>query len=426
MRTLRRVVHDQPLILAWSGGATLTLLVVAWLLRPYFPVVVAFAFGVLVLGVLLTVRDLVHAEEAAETGAAAVAQRLSRLDAGLLDVGGRVRVAENARRELDELAERADRLEAVLSLLTRWPGDPATAPLTSTLLFGPADEPTAGTRGSPRDDLARFRDRRAAQERGRKRVERWRTQLGTGPDRLAIFVDVFWIPRAAATGGLPLLVARRTRMSAPAWPAPGESGRPPAEAFLVAMEERFADARSRREVAFWTAPAGTDLGRLVARLAADRDRWQDLADGLPAVVRDGDADRLGPAASAELEALVHATDAVRIVRYTALLEGVRTAAPVLRHASLVRAEGDPVAALVADAFVRTLDGMTPEPTDPAGPDVLIGGAAAAGLARWHGTEGLREDARSVLDQRRRRGSDAPRHAAAAGTPRRRARPGIPR
>ena len=80
--------------------------------------------------------------------------------------------------------------------------------------------------------------------------------------------------------------------------------------------------------------------------------------------------------------------------------------------------------MVADAFVRALDGMAVEHADPAGPDVTLGGAATAGIARWHGTDGLRVDARSVLDQRRRRGTDSA-HRTTAEPHRRRPRHGVP-
>ncbi|GAA0218996.1 hypothetical protein [Cryptosporangium japonicum] len=408
MRTLRRVVGEQPLILAWTFGTTLTLLFAEWLLEPFFPVVVALGFGALVLVVLLTLRDVVEVQLTSGNGLADLTQRSDRADAELREVRGRVRVGEEARREVAELTDRVNRLETVLSLLTRWPR--AESPVTNTVLFRPSTERNGS---SARDDLARFRGRRAAQERGRKRVERWRTQLGGGPDRLAVYVDVFWV--ASAEG--PMLVIRRTRMSAPEWGSSPE--------YLLAMEERFADARARREVAFWSVPAGEDLGRLVSRLAADQDRWQDLADGLPAVVREGDADRLGPATSAELEALAQAADPVRIVRYTAVLEGVTTADPVFRRASVVHTEGDPVAALVADAFVRVLDGMSVESGEPAAADATLGDAATAGIARWHGADGLRADARSVLDQRRRRSSEPARHAAVEPRRHRRSRHGIP-
>ncbi|WP_035856961.1 hypothetical protein [Cryptosporangium arvum] len=410
MRTLRRVVGEQPLILAWTLGTTLTLLFAEWLLEPFFPVVVALGFGALVLVVLLTLRDVVDGRLIAESGLAELAERSDRADADLREVRGRVRIGEEARREVAELTERVSRLETVLSLLTRWPREVAGSPVTNTVQFRPSTERNGS---SARDDLARFRGRRAAQERGRKRVERWRTQLGGGPDRLAVYVDVFWV--ASSEG--PMLVIRRTRMSAPDWGSGPE--------YLLAMEERFADARARREVAFWSVPAGEDLGRLVSRLAADQDRWQDLADGLPAVVREGDGDRLGPATSAELEALVQADEPVRIVRYTAVLEGVTTAEPAFRRASVVHTEGDPVAALVADAFVRVLDGMSVEPGEPAGADATLGDAATAGIARWHGTDGLRADARSVLDQRRRRGTEPARHAAVEPRHHRRPRHGVP-
>ncbi|MFG1923879.1 hypothetical protein [Cryptosporangium sp. NPDC048952] len=404
MRTLRRVVGEQSLILAWTLGVTLTLLFAEWLLEPFFPVVVALGFGALVLVVLLTIRDLVDVQLTAENGVAELDQRSDRADAALRDLGGRVRAGEGARREVDELTDRVSRLETVLSLLTRWPREGST--MTNTVLFRPSAERNGS---SARDDLARFRGRRAAQERGRKRIERWRTQLGSGPDRLAVYVDVFWVPSAEG----PLLLIRRTRMSAPEWGASQE--------YLVAMEERFADARARREVAFWSVPAGEDLGRLVSRLAADQDRWQDLADGLPAVVREGDADRLGPATTAELETLIAAAEPVRIVRYTAVLEGVTTADPAFRRASVVHTEGDPVAALVADAFVRVLDGMSVDASEPADPDATLGDAATAGIARWHGTEGLRADAQSVLDQRHRRST----HTALEPRRHRRPRHGVP-
>lgn len=415
MRTLRRVAGEQPLILAWTGGTTLTLLLAAWLLQPYFPALLALGVGGLVLVVLLTIRDLADAELGTAAEFVGLAQRHGVLTAELRELRGRVRAGEEARREADELADRLGRLETVVSLLTRWPREPTGDAVTHTLIFRPATEPLSG--GSPRDDLARFRGRRAAQERGRKRVERWRTQLGSGPDRLAVYVDVFWLPRPAA-GGAPMLMIRRTRMSAPEW----GTGRVSGGQYLLAMEERFADSRARREVAFWSAPAGEDLGRLVSRLAADQDRWQDLADGLPAVVRDGDAGRLGPASTAELEALSLTTEAVRIVRYTGVLEGVTTPEPALRRASVVHTEGDPVAAMVADAFVRALDGMTGEQTEPVAPDVTLGGAAAVGIARWHGTDGLRADARSVLESRRRRGSEVVHRTA---PPARRPRHGVP-
>jgi hypothetical protein len=71
--------------------------------------------------------------------------------------------------------------------------------------------------------------------------------------------------------------------------------------------------------------------------------------------------------------------------------------------------------------------MTAEPGEPAGADVTLGGAATTGIARWHGTDGLRADAHSVLEQRRLRGADAVRRATAteSSRPAGRSRHGVP-
>ncbi|GAA3384263.1 hypothetical protein [Cryptosporangium minutisporangium] len=407
MRTLRRVVSDHSLIVVWAGGATLTLLFAGWLLGGFFPVVVAIALGLLVLALLWTIRDLVEVEESSTDGLAGSIERHDRAAADLRDLRTRLRAVEEAQRERDELGDRVGRLESVLALLTRWPRDPIADPVTSSLFLRPTSGSADG-RHAVRDGVAGFQRRRAAQEQARKRVARWRTQLASGPDRLAVYADVFWLPRCPAARNRPMLFVRRTRMEAPPWPPETESGRPPRDEFVAAMEERFTDSRSRREVAFWSSPTGEDLARLVARLAADHDRWQDLVDGLPAIVRDGDDDRLGPATVAEIGSLVADGEPVRVARYVGLIAGARTAEPAFRHAYVVWTDGDPVAALLADTVVRALDGMTADRGGPAaGPDVRFvaerfHGAGTAGMTRWHGVEGLRADARSVLEQRRGR------------------------
>ncbi|MFI5957040.1 hypothetical protein [Cryptosporangium sp. NPDC051539] len=395
MLGLRQVAAEPRLFAVSVGGSAVVVLLVAWLAG--FAVALALAVGLLVLGMLFVVRLMMEAEQRAADAVGAVGGGHERTAADLRALGGRVAAVESGRRDLDELSDRVARLETVVSVLTRWPRTTPAESTTTSVFFRPSAESTGRRPGRDQQDWVR---RRAVQERGRQRAARWRTQLKSGPDRLAVFVDVFWLPAPGTGDGRPMLFVRRTRMEAPEWPPP-EEARPVPEAYVLAMEERFADSRSGREIGFWSAPVGEDLGRLVARLAADRDRWQDVADGLPSVVRDGDSDRLGPAATTEIETLLASAEAgaepVRIVRYTGLMEGVTTADGVLRHASVVWTEGDPVATLVADAFTRSLELMTAEPGRT--PNVGPGSPAAAGIARWHGVDGLRVDARSVLDQR---------------------------
>ncbi|TQS41548.1 hypothetical protein [Cryptosporangium phraense] len=403
MLALRQVATEPRLFAVSVGGSALVVLIVGWIAG--FAVALVLLAGLLVIALLTVVRMIVQSEGTAAERIGAVGDGQARTGADLQELARRVRAVESAQREVTDLRDHVDRLETVVSVLTRWPRDLVDAPVTTSAFYRPAGGDDSGPPTSTRDELDRYERRRAAQERGRKRVARWRTQLKSSPDRLVVYVDVFWLPGAATADGLPMLLLRRAVMEAPAWPpAGGATGRSLSGQYVAAIEKRFAEAHSWRDITFWSAPAGEDLSRLVARLLADRDRWQDLADGLPAAVRDGDAARLSRASLEEIEALAAepgkaGTEPVRIVRYTALIEGVRAGEPAMRHAYLVWTAADPVASVVADAFDRVLEGMSGE---TGGAPDLGPGAATADLVRWHGVDGLRVDARATLERRRAR------------------------